>query len=95
MICHDCVCNLKEEMRAEEEMVRKIVDMKFQRIRGEQLSTRTVDALTRNGIVTIADLINYTEKDLMTMQGFGNDCLMEVISLVDTLGLRLKKEKQR
>lgn len=95
MICHDCICNLKEEMRAEYEMVRKIVDMKFQRIRGERLSTRTVDALTRNGIVTIADLINYTEKDLMAIQGFGNDCLMEVISLVDTLGLRLKKERQR
>ncbi len=60
------------------------------RISDLPLSKVTQDALTQNGIECLADLLSHGEFDLLTLPGFGGKCLLEVLKLLDGLGLKLK-----
>jgi DNA-directed RNA polymerase subunit alpha len=59
-----------------------------------QLSVRAYNCLKRAQINTVADLLEYTEEDLMEIKNFGQKSAEEVIdALKDHLGLTLPKEK--
>lgn len=59
-----------------------------------QLSVRAYNCLKRAQINTVADLLEYTEEDLLEIKNFGQKSAEEVIeALQDKLGLSLPKEK--
>lgn len=55
-------------------------------------SVRTFNCLKGAGIETIADLIEKTESDLMTVRNMGKKSLDEIIKKLARLGLSLKEE---
>ncbi|MEN9205901.1 MAG: DNA-directed RNA polymerase subunit alpha [Thermostichales cyanobacterium BF4_bins_65] len=61
-----------------------------------QLSVRAYNCLKRAQINTVADLLVYTEEDLLEIKNFGQKSAEEVVqALKDRLGLTLPKEKSR
>lgn len=59
-----------------------------------QLSVRAYNCLKRAQINTVADLLEYTEEDLLEIKNFGQKSAEEVIeALQDKLGLSLPKDK--
>lgn len=54
-------------------------------------STRTLNSLTAKKIMTIADLKQCTEHELLDLDNFGDKCLAEVKSQLKALKLELKK----
>ncbi len=61
-----------------------------------QLSVRAYNCLKRAQINTVADLLVYTEEDLLEIKNFGQKSADEVVqALKDRLGLTLPKEKSR
>ena len=61
-----------------------------------QLSVRAYNCLKRAQINTVADLLVYSEEDLLEIKNFGQKSADEVVqALKDRLGLTLPKEKSR
>lgn len=59
-----------------------------------QLSVRTYNCLKRAQINTVADLLEYTEEDLLEIKNFGQKSAEEVIeALQEKMGLSLPKDK--
>ncbi|MBW4699740.1 MAG: DNA-directed RNA polymerase subunit alpha [Aphanocapsa lilacina HA4352-LM1] len=59
-----------------------------------QLSVRAYNCLKRAQINTVADLLEYTEEDLLEIKNFGQKSAEEVIeALQDKMGLSLPKDK--
>ncbi len=58
-----------------------------------ELSTRTRNVLIKNGIKNLGDILSQSEFDLLTLNGFGGKCLLEVLGLLDSMGLKLKKRE--
>lgn len=55
-----------------------------------QLSTRSYSALTRSGVKTINQLIEYTDQDLLKLWNFGTKSLEEVKCKLQKYGLEIK-----
>jgi len=53
------------------------------------MSIRSFNCLTRAGIVTVEDLINRTEEDMIKVRNLGKKSLDEVIYKLNSLGLSL------
>ncbi len=61
-----------------------------------QLSVRAYNCLKRAQINTVADLLVYTEEDLLEIKNFGQKSAEEVVeALKDRLGLTLPREKSK
>lgn len=63
--------------------------LKDRPVRSLDLSTRPRNALERNGIETVWDLISTTEAELLCLKNFSNVSLMEVKDALSRLGLAL------
>ena len=53
------------------------------------LSVRTANCLNSIRVKYIGDLVQYTEKELLNIRGFGKKCLKEIIDLLTEMGLEL------
>jgi DNA-directed RNA polymerase subunit alpha len=60
------------------------------RIEELDFSVRTYNCLKKANILTIAELVQYTESDLMQIRNFGRKSLTEVREKLSQLGLSLK-----
>ena len=58
-------------------------------IKKEELSQRLINSLTSHGVNTINDLIQYTDKQLMSFQNFGETLLQEVKNFLKYYNLSL------
>ncbi len=52
-----------------------------------ELSVRSSNCLRQNGIHTIAELVRYTENDMMKQKNFGKKSLAELTDLLSSMGL--------
>ena len=62
------------------------------RIEDLGLTERSRNCLKRAGINTIAQLVNATERDLISITNFGNTSLKDVIDRLEERGLSLRAE---
>jgi DNA-directed RNA polymerase subunit alpha len=60
------------------------------RIEELDFSVRTYNCLKKANILTIAELVQYTESDLMQIRNFGRKSLTEVREKLSQLGLSLR-----
>lgn len=56
------------------------------------LSTHTINALRRGGVMTVGELVRRGEKELMSLRNFGQKSKQEVEDSLKTLGLSLASE---
>ena len=54
------------------------------------LTVRSLNCLKREGVHTVADLLNYTLEDLMDIRNFGEKSVIEVKDKIEAMGLQLK-----
>ena len=54
------------------------------------LTVRSLNCLKREGVHTVADLLNYTLEDLMDIRNFGEKSVIEVKDKIEAMGLHLK-----
>jgi DNA-directed RNA polymerase subunit alpha len=55
------------------------------------LSVRTMNCLRRGGIITVGELTNKSERDLLTLRNFGQKSLNEIKDKLVEMGLSLKE----
>ncbi len=67
-----------------------MADVLKTRIDGLSFGTRTANALSAASIRTLGGLVQKTEEDLMTLDGFGSKSLDEVKEVLNQFGLTLK-----
>ena len=73
-----------------ERMIEGGSDVPYVRIEELDFSVRTYNCLKKAAILTIADLVTYTEADLMQIRNFGKKSLTEVREKLGMLNLSLK-----
>lgn len=56
----------------------------------KRTNTRITNALRRNGINTIAQLVTYSRTDLIHRDGIGDICLRLIVNKLHKMGLKLK-----
>ena len=56
------------------------------------LSVRSYNCLKREGVNTVADLVQKTEQELMDIRNFGQKSIDEVKAKLEDLGLSLRQE---
>lgn len=56
-----------------------------------EFSTRTLNVLTRMGIITFADMIAVSQSTYLREDNFGRKCLSELIDVADRYGYRIPK----
>ncbi len=61
-------------------------------IEGLKLSTRTLNILLGNGIKTVGDILNKSEKPLSELKGMGDKAMSEIKRKLKKLGLELNPE---
>ncbi len=54
------------------------------------LTVRSLNCLKREGVHTVADLLNYSLEDLMDIRNFGEKSVIEVKDKIEAMGLHLK-----
>ena len=57
------------------------------------VGSRIKNALAQNGIVTLSDLLELSEEDLLDMRNFGTTSLAELTVKIKRMGLELRKER--
>lgn len=57
------------------------------------MTTRTKNALLRNGIRQIRDIRYYTYNDMLQFNNFGQTCLSEVKRFMERLGVEIRQEE--
>lgn len=82
----------KEESKINEQPIEVSEDITKIKIEDINLSTRTVNALTENGIKTIGGLVKKTESALKELEGMGDAGIKEIKKVLTKLGLSLKEE---
>jgi DNA-directed RNA polymerase subunit alpha len=60
------------------------------RIEELDFSNRTFNCLRKAGIMTVRDLVNWSEKDLTQIRNFGAKALQEVREKLTSMSLQLK-----
>ncbi len=58
-----------------------------------ELSVRAYNCLKRAGIITVEDLVNKTENEMMKIRNLGKKSLKEVINKITEMGLNFKEEE--
>lgn len=58
-----------------------------------QVGTRIRHVLLRNGITTLAQLLQYSEKDLLDLRHFGTVSLAQLTIKLKALGFELKRDE--
>ncbi len=64
------------------------------RIEELDFSVRTYNCLKKANILTIGELVQYSETDLMNIRNFGKKSLSEVLEKLEMLGLTLRNAKE-
>lgn len=82
----------KKESETNEQPVEASEEITKMKVEDINLSTRTVNALTENGIKTIGGLVKKTESGLKELEGMGDAGIKEIKKVLTKLGLSLKKE---
>jgi DNA-directed RNA polymerase subunit alpha len=59
-----------------------------------KLSTRTSNCLEVWKVNTVAELVDYTEAELLKLPQFGNTCLLEIKKKLAGMGLKLAEPNQ-
>ena len=59
------------------------------------LSTRALTPLERNNIRTVGDLVQFSEKEVLWMEGIGDDALQDIKDLLAEAGYALLLHKPR
>lgn len=62
-------------------------------IRDLNMTTRTKNALLRNGIWQIRDIRYYIYNDMLQFNNFGQTCLSEVKRFMERLGVEIRQEE--
>ena len=57
------------------------------------LTVRSLNCLKREGVHTVADLLNYSLEDLMDIRNFGEKSVIEVKDKIEAMGLHLKEKE--
>ena len=90
--------DLSEEARETETMIVKNDDSKTKvlemTIEELDLSVRSFNCLKRASIITVEDLTNRTEEDMMRVRNLGRKSLEEVIAKLESLGLSLRRDDE-
>ena len=76
----------KEESKKE-----KVLEMPIEEL---ELSVRSYNCLKRAGIVTVEDLANKSEADMMKVRNLGKKSLDEVTNKLHSLGVDFVKEDE-
>jgi DNA-directed RNA polymerase subunit alpha len=74
----------------EEAAVETVAPFADEPIEKLDLSVRSLNCLKREGVHTIADLLNYSLEDLMDIRNFGEKSVIEVKDKIESMGLHLK-----
>lgn len=85
---------LGEKFRPKEEIpAKKEVEKGFDEIKVEdlKLSTRTLNALLKNNIKTVAGVLRKSEKSLLELEGMGHVGIKEIKRALKKLGVQLKE----
>jgi len=77
---------------AQEEHILKEGDILKTKIEDLKLSNRTIHALQKNGIQTLAGIIGKNEKSLAELEGMGEKAIKEIKKALKKLGMELKTE---
>lgn len=84
-----------QDVRIEEIEGRRLEDLPISEMtfhHNQWITTRVRNVLQQNGIHSLAELLGYTEKELLSFDNFGAISLAEVKAKLDTMGLKLKEE---
>ncbi len=76
----------KEVVVTEEEISSDSIEMLESSIEGVGLKARTVKSLQDAGVQTVADLLQYSDSDLLSLSGFGRGALDEVKEALAKMG---------
>jgi len=84
---------LGEKFKPKEIKVPKKPEKEFEQIGIEELkiSTRTLNALVKNNVKTVAGLLRKSEKSLLELEGMGEKGIKEIKKALKKLGLELKE----
>lgn len=82
--------DVKEEIETKTESTEE--DITKIKIEDTNLSTRTANTLTENGVKTVGGLIKKTESGLKEFEGMGEAGLKEIKKVLTKLGVSLKEE---
>ncbi|MFH1657574.1 MAG: DNA-directed RNA polymerase subunit alpha [bacterium] len=77
----------EKEVKVEEN---KEVDQTKTKIEELKISNRTLNALVKNNIKTVKDIIKKEETELLTMEGMGDKSVKEIKKVIKKMGLSLK-----
>ena len=58
------------------------------------LSSRSLHILKKNGVLTVADLLKYSRKDLLAMRNMGDKSVINIEEALGSYGLCLRKEER-
>lgn len=72
-------------------MGEKVLEMSIEEL---DFSVRTYNCLVRAGILTVEDLINRTESDMIKVRNLGRKSLEEIFFKLQALGLTFKEEEE-
>ena len=83
---------LGEKFKPKEIKVPEKAEKEFDQIGVEELkiSTRTLNALVKNNVKTVAGLLRKSEKSLLELEGMGEKGIKEIKKALKKLGLELK-----
>jgi DNA-directed RNA polymerase subunit alpha len=76
-----------KEIAVEREVEKEIAEME---VKDLKISTRTLNALLKNNIKTVAGLLRKSEKSLLELKGMGENGIKEIKKALKKLGLELK-----
>jgi len=84
---------LGEKFKPKEIKVPEKAEKEFDQIGVEELkiSTRTLNALVKNNVKTVADLSRKSEKSLLELEGMGEKGIKEIKKALKKLGVQLKE----
>ena len=83
--------NTKVMVEKEESKKEKVLEMLIEEL---ELSVRSYNCLKRAGIVTVEDLANKSEADMMKVRNLGKKSLDEVTNKLHALGLDFLQEEE-
>ena len=83
--------NTQVMVEKEESKKEKVLEMPIEEL---ELSVRSYNCLKRAGIVTVEDLANKSEADMMKVRNLGKKSLDEVTNKLHSLGLDFVKEDE-
>jgi len=81
----------KEAKKGSEKKTEAKEDITKTKIEDLKLSTRTQNALSKNNIKTLGNILKKSEQDILELEGMGEGGVKEIKKIVKKLGLELKE----